>query len=128
MLFRKKNPTDALITHVFVLNAFNMVFHISIPLHAQDKRHYDSGGVTQKLCPPIFGTNSIEALEPIQQQTGDYRSNIRVKDQMSKLVLPANEGDFEISQIVDRQTGKIKEERVFDGKKIIGISLQRREI
>jgi hypothetical protein len=128
MLFRKKNPMDALITHVFVLNALNMIFHIPIPLHAQDKRHYDSGGVTQKLCPPIFGTDSIEGLEPIQQHTGDYKSNIRVKDQMSKLVLPSNEGDFEISKIVDKKTGEIKEERVFDGRKIIGINLQRREI
>jgi len=105
-----------------------MIFQISIPLHAQDKRQYDSGGVTQKLCPPIFGTDSIEGLEPIQQHTTDFKSNIRIKDQMSKLVLPANERDFEISKIVYKKTGKIKEERIFDGRKIIGINLQRREI
>lgn len=128
LLFRKKNPEDALVTHIFVLNALNMIFHIPIPLHVQDIRHYNSEGVTQKICPPIFGTDSIEGLEPIQQFTGDFRSNIRVTDQMSKLVLPANKGDFEISKIIDKETGKIKEERIFDGRKIDGISLQRKEI
>mgnify|MGYP001567625215 CR=1 FL=1 len=128
LLFRKKNSEDALVTHVFVLNALNTIFHIPIPLHAQDKKHYDSGGVTQKLCPPIFGNDSIEGLEPIQQFTGDFKSNVRVKDQMSKLVLPATDGDFEISKIVDKETGKIKEERPFDGRKIVGINLQFRKI
>ena len=56
----ERKSYDAPFTNVIVINALNMAFHIPISLHAEDKRLCRSGGVTQKLFPPIFDTDYIE--------------------------------------------------------------------
>ncbi len=129
MLFKKKNGTDNLFTHVFVLYALNSIFQIVIPFNILDRPLFmpGSSGVDTFWCPPLFGNPDYYEVAPISSLSFDLNSTVRVQGEIESLRIPAQEGDFDISKIFNKDTGEIIE-RKFDASKIIGIDLMMREV
>lgn len=129
MLFKKKNGTDNLFTHVFVLYALNSIFQIVIPFNILDRPLFmpGSSGVDTFWCPPLFGNRDYYEVAPISSLSFDLNSTVRVQGEIESLRIPAQEGNFDISKILNEETGEIKE-RKFDASKIIGVVLMMREV
>lgn len=129
MLFKKKNQADNLFTHVFVLYALNSIYQIVVPFNILDRRLFMPGntGVDTFWCPPLFGNSNYYEVAPILSRSFDLNSTDKVKGEIESLRIPAQEGEFDISKIINEETGEITE-RKFDASKIIGVDLMMREV
>lgn len=127
MLFRKRDPNSHLFTHLFVLYALNSIFQIYIPFNIKDRRLFipDAAPVDALWCPPLLGTSNTQGLSPITTYGKNLNSTSKVHGEIDTFKIPALDQDFETVKFTDKETCEITE-KVFDGKKVIGIDLMMR--
>jgi hypothetical protein len=129
MIFKKKIQANQFFTHVFLLYAQNSIFQILLPFNNNDRHFYKpgAGGIDTLWCPPLLGNKNLYEVGPISSLSFDLNSTIKVYNETESINIPAQAGEFDISKIVNPETGEITE-RKFDEKKIIGMDLMMREI
>jgi len=123
MIFKKKDPISKLFTHVFSLNALNCIFQIVMPYFDPDKPLYDSGSIETIWCPPIFGNKHFNEIGSLTSLSFDLNGAEKVINERESIGIPVSPEEFEISKIVDKVIGEVKD-REFDGNRIIGIDLK----
>jgi hypothetical protein len=127
LIFKKIDPNGKYFTHVFYLSTLNQVFQIVLPFNKRDARFYkDEEGIDVSWCPPLFGNNDEASIIHIFSDSLNLNSTEKLSHQKGTISMPSSEEDFKQRQIIDKLTGEITYEE-FDGSKIIGINLLRRE-
>ncbi|MEB0261779.1 hypothetical protein [Mucilaginibacter sp. 10I4] len=129
MIFRKKDANAKLFSHIFLLYAQNSIFQIIMPFYLKDRAFYTptSGPVDTIWCPPLFGNKSLSQIGPISSLSFNLNGTEKIYNEIESIKIQALGEDFEISKIINKETGEITE-RKFDGNKIIGIDLMMRQI
>jgi hypothetical protein len=124
-LYRKRNPSDHLYTHVFILNALNSIFQFIIPFYAEDLRFANiAPGPVVPWAPPIFGIEYPFPMDTIRSEQLDFSSADTVKNEKGSVAWGNPEEKFETRAIVNEKTGEVMIEP-FDASLIRGIELFR---
>ena len=123
ILFRKKNPEDALFTHLFVICFMNYEFQLFVPFHDSDVRHFIRGAIETPWMPPILGRKDSTGIGEIIVDSIDFNSMDKRTDDVDKLIIPNLFKDYESVPFTNKETGEIYE-RNFEPEKVIGLNLK----
>jgi hypothetical protein len=125
MLFRKRDPTAKLYTHIFVLFAFNLIYEFILPMHINDLSFgRQKSGAHIPWIPPIFGHDYPHPDETIQPEILDFSSPETLKGENEAIFFPDKLESYETIKIINPDTGEITEEP-FDSTKIAVIDIFR---
>jgi hypothetical protein len=125
MIFKKRDSTDRLFTHVFAIFTLNFIYQLVIPFNKNDFHFYQNNASIETLwCPPLFGREYTHPLETIRISMLDLSSNEKMENTYETLVFPMIKNDNEKVLFKDKITGKVTKED-FDGNKIVGFDLMR---
>ena len=125
LLFRKRNPTAKLFTHMFVLFAINNIYQLALPLNTKDRWFYGQK-MDFPLIPPIFGGGGysfpyetivpfVEDFSSIEQRKREEES-FRFKVPLAQYKIPAHTNPDTGEFILEHFDPKMIKSIIFQGR------------
>ena len=94
ILFRKKDPSKKLPTHIFVLFAHGTIYQILVPFHVDDLKFYNDSPMKLNRFPPISHHPGAADVLDFYQADFDLSSKNLVKGEEEKINFQIAESDL----------------------------------